>query len=104
MDISNIGLILIFALAVATLWLGVNRWRIRLESNWPLIYYGLLVAVSNYYPDLLFAPILYVAVVCGLLLRFEFLNALLVSVVRVVEMLCFAAIGWWLFAELLKYF
>lgn len=100
MELSNIGLVVAFALAVATVWLGLNRWSIKLDSNWPLIYYALLVAFSNSYPDLLNPYILYLAVICGLFLRFEFLNDRLVFLVRLLEILCFVHIGYVLFYKL----
>jgi hypothetical protein len=104
MDLSNAGLLLTFALAVATVWLAVNRFSLKLENNWPLIYYGLLVLFSNMYPMALNPYLLYLAVLCGLMLRFEFLNDRIVFFFRIVEMVCFAVIGWRLFGILFSQF
>lgn len=104
MQISNIGLVLTFALTVATLWLGVNRFSMPTESNWPLAYYALLVALANSLPGLLQPEILYVAVVAALMLRFEFMNRRLTNCIRLVEMACFTVIGWRLFSTLLTEF
>ena len=48
--------------------------------------------------------LLLVAVICGLMLRFEFMNDRIVFFFRIVEMLCFAVIGWRLFGLLLSQF
>lgn len=100
MDISNAGLLLMFALAVATVWLAVNRFSLKLDNNWPLLYYGLLVLFSNLYPRALDGYVLYAAVICGLMLRFEFMNARVVFFFRILEMGCFGVIGWSLFTLL----
>lgn len=101
MESSGIGVLLGFALAVATLWLGINRWSIKLDSNWPLIYYALLVLFSNAYPSLLNPYVLYLAVICGLFLRFEFLNERIIFFIRIIEIGCFLHIGYVLFRTLL---
>lgn len=102
--LSNVGLLLTFALAVATIWLAVNRFGLKLENNWPLVYYGLLVLFFNLYPLAVNAYVIYVSVICGLMLRFEFLNERIVFFFRIVEMLCFGVIGWQLFRLLFAQF
>jgi hypothetical protein len=104
MELSHAGLLLTFALAVATVWLAINRFSLKLDNNWPLVYYGLLVLFLNMYPLALNPYVIYVAVVSGLLLRFEFLNDRIVFFVRGVEIICFAVIGWGLFQLLFKQF
>jgi hypothetical protein len=94
MEFSGIGMLLGFALAVATLWLGINRWNIKLDSNWPLVYYALLVIFSNNFPNLLNPYVLYLAVVSGLFLRFEFLNDRIILFIRLIEIGCFIYIGY----------
>ena len=57
-----------------TLWLIGARFAIAPQSNWPLIYYLVLVVfhLASYN---LFSPFpIYLAVVCALFLRFEFLS------------------------------
>ncbi len=103
MNLEGIGLLLGFALAVATLWLGINRWSIKLDSNWPLIYYAMLVIFSNTFPNLLNPYVLYLAVICGLFLRFEFLNDRIVFFIRIIEIVCFFHIGYVLFRTLLRW-
>jgi len=103
MEFSGIGLLLGFSLAVATLWLGINRWSIKLDSNWPLVYYAMLVIFSNTYPNLLNPYVLYLAVICGLFLRFEFLNDRIIFFIRVIEIGCFIHIGYVLFKTLLRW-
>lgn len=104
MELSNVGLVLTFALSVATVWLAANRFSLKLESSWPLVYYGLLVLFSNLYPLVINAYVLYIAVICGLMLRFEFLNDRIIFFFRIIEMICFAVIGWQLFSLLFSQF
>lgn len=103
MEVSGIGLLLGFALAVATVWLGINRWSIKLDSNWPLVYYTLLVVYSGMYPEQLNPYVLYLAAVCGLFLRFEFMNERVCFFIRIVEVSCFVHIGYVLFRTLLAW-
>lgn len=103
MEVSGIGLLLGFALAVATLWLGINRWTIKLESNWPLVYYGLLVVFANMFSYLVNPFVLYLAVICGLFLRFEFMNERVCFFIRIIEAGCFVHIGFVLFKSLLAW-
>ena len=94
MNFSGIGMLLGFALAVATLWLATNRWSIKLDSNWPLVYYFLLVVFANTYANIINPYVLYLAVVCGLFLRFEFLNDRIILFIRLIEIICFVHIGY----------
>lgn len=98
----NLGLLLTFALTVGTLWLGVNRANMPLESNWPLLYYVLLLILANWRPGVLEPRVVYVAVIAALLLRFEFMNRRFVVVVKTAEIACFGLIGWRLVVQLLR--
>ena len=71
---GNIGLLATFGLAMATIWIGINRFTMRLENNWPLLYYLGLVVYLNKYDMVLNPYVVYVAVVCGLFVRFEFMK------------------------------
>lgn len=94
MQASNAGVVLVFVLAVATAWLGWRRFSMPAESNWPLVYYAALAALTHSLPGLLHLEVLYVAVAAALLLRFEIMNRAFSNCIRVVEALCFGLIGW----------
>jgi hypothetical protein len=100
MGLSNFALLTTFALAVGALWIALSRSRTRLDSNWPLLFYGAVLLHANSYPFVINAWLLYVTVVCGLLLRFEFMNTKVVSVVRVLEIGALMALSWQMFRVL----
>jgi len=77
-----------FTLLVA--WLRLRGLR---ENNWPLVYYGLLLAYSQWFPRSLEPHWVYAAVVGGLLVRFEFLSGVCAIVVVAVELLALAQIA-----------
>ena len=86
--------------AVATLvvggfTLGVIWLRIRglLENNWPLVYYALVVAYMQWFPRALDPNWVYVALVSGLLLRFEFMSGRCAKVVVGIELLALGHIA-----------
>ena len=75
------------ALLIAfTIFIAVVRSKKPLENNWPLLYWILVVFFTlvrsedsfNFY-------YLLVGFVCGLLLRFEFMNAVFIQIFRVLE-------------------
>lgn len=94
---SNIGFLFTVGLLAGTLWLAVTRLRLRLDNNWPLVYYFAAVVYLNTYPLVVNPYVVYVAVICALLLRFEFLSERLVALVRIIEVIALVHIGWSLF-------
>lgn len=97
---SNIGFLFTVGLLAGTVWLGVSRLRLRLDNNWPLVYYFAAVVFLNSYPLVLNPYVVYVAVICALLLRFEFMNERLIALVRIIEVVALVHIGWLLFGTL----
>ncbi len=91
---GNIGLLFTFILTAATAWIGFSRFRMRLDNSWPLFYYLGLVIYLNTYDFVLNPYVVYVAVVCALLLRFEFMNERLVFFVRIIEVSALTHIGY----------
>jgi len=91
---GNIGLLVTIILTAATGWIAFSRFRMRLDNSWPLFYYLGLVMYLNAYDMVLNPYVVYVAVVCALLIRFEFMNERLVFFVRIIEVACLAHIGW----------
>ncbi len=86
-----------------TIWLGMSRFRIKLESNWPLFYYLFLVGHLKAFEGGLDPYVVYVGVVSALLLRFEFIGGWFLKIVRVTEIFvlsyviyrCFTLIMMW---------
>jgi hypothetical protein len=101
---GNIGLLATFGLAMASIWIGINRFSMRLENNWPLLYYLGLVVYLNKYDMVLNPYVVYVAVVCGLFVRFEFMNERVVFFVRIIEVASLVHICTRLIGTLLKGF
>ena len=85
-QITLFNIVTLFLMA-ATLIMVVKRFSMRVDSNLPLTYYGLLVAywrgnaytLDNYW--------VLGGLLCGLLLRFEFLGGAVEKLIRVLEQL-----------------
>jgi hypothetical protein len=93
MELGNAGTLLNGALLGGALYVGMSRFRGKLESNVPLFFYLALVAYASANPFKVNPYVLYVSVVAGLLLRFEFMNQKVVWVVRLIEVVCLSYIG-----------
>ena len=87
----NITTLLMVAI---TVWLIYNRQRGRLDSNWPLFYYVALVMFSWRFRDVLHPSMVFIGVVAGLLLRFEFMGGPILIAVRTVELICLGYYIW----------
>jgi hypothetical protein len=92
-DFANAGSILKTALLAGTVFVAMSRFRGKLDSNVPLFYYLALVAYGSANPNRINPYVLYVSVVAGLLLRFEFMNEKVMWVVRIFEVTCLAYVG-----------
>lgn len=99
---NNLGLLLSFILALSTVWLAFTRFQIKPDNNWPLLYYFVLVGYLNAYDLVLNPQVVYLAVICALLLRFEFMNERLIFFVRILEVGALAHIGYCLFGAVQK--
>jgi hypothetical protein len=62
-----------FVLLMLTIWTLVVRYKSRPDSNWPLIFYLLLVMYHQATPEGLNSFSIYVGVIAALFLRFEFM-------------------------------
>jgi|SRR5579863_6955155 len=77
-------------LMAATVWVAIKRFTLHADSNWPLLYYGVLAlywlrdsyTLDNYW--------VVAGVLCGLFLRFEFLGGAVEKMIRAVELAVFA--------------
>jgi hypothetical protein len=69
-----------------TIWVIVTRLRGRLESNWPLVYYALVLVHWKVFADGFSPYWLYAGLVSAVLLRFEFMGGPVLTFVRVGEL------------------
>ena len=93
MQVTTFNL-LTFVLLVGTFWVGFSRFTRGLESNWPLVYYLLVVAHLKAFEGGLNPYWVYIGVVSGLLLRFEFMGGIILKMVWAVELATSAYIVW----------
>jgi|SRR5579872_1422451 len=77
----NVSTALLVAFA---LWVIYLRIKGNAETNVPLIYYGIIIYYVVAY-EALPAFVVYISVVLGLLLRFEFMNARFIKLVSLLE-------------------
>jgi hypothetical protein len=87
-------LLLTFILVVLTIWMVIGRFTRSLESNWPLVYYLVVVAHLKAFDGGLNPYLVYVAVVCGLFLRFEFMGGAILKGFRALELGTLTYIAW----------
>lgn len=74
--------LLVMAASAAMIWI---RLRFSIEKTWPLAYYLIVIAYSEAFPGSLSPYAVFTGVVCGLLLRFEFMGGPVLKAVRVIE-------------------
>ena len=90
-------------LMAATLWVAVRRYVASIESNWPLVYYSALFAYWSGYPYTLDTYWVMGGILCGLMLRFEFLGGAIEKVIRVLEVLVFVYVVWYCVKLILRW-
>jgi hypothetical protein len=76
-------------LMAATVLVAARRFGARVDSNWPLAYYGVLVAYWRGYAYTLDTYWVLGGLLCGLILRFEFLGGAVEKLIRALEILVF---------------
>ena len=86
--------IVTLSLMAATLLVAARRYAASAESNWPLAYYGVLIAYWRGYSYTLDTYWVMGGLLCGLLLRFEFLGGAVEKLIRALEALVFAYVIW----------
>jgi hypothetical protein len=79
-SMGNAGLLLIF-----TGWLIGARFKLKPDSSWPFAYYAVLGVFHQAMPGMFSSLPLYIAAVCALFLRFEFMSRTFNILFRVVE-------------------
>jgi hypothetical protein len=83
--ITLFNVVTLFLMA-ATVFIAVKRFTLRVDSNWPLVYYGVLAAYWRTFAYTLDNYWVLAGVLCGLLLRFEFLGGAAEKLIRAVEL------------------
>jgi hypothetical protein len=86
--------VITMGLMALTFWLAAARFSMRQESNWPLFYYLGVFVYLRAFEGSLNPYAVYVGVVTGLFLRFEFLGEKLEKFLKVVELIFLGYIFW----------
>ena len=68
-----------------TVWVIVTRTRGKLESNWPLVYYLLVLVYWKAFEGGLNFYCVYAGLASAVFLRFEFMGGIVLTFVRVIE-------------------
>lgn len=76
-------------LMAATVLVAARRFSSQADSNWPLTYYGVLLAYWRGYAYTLDTYWVLGGVLCGLILRFEFIGGAVEKLIRTLEILVF---------------
>jgi len=92
-QITLFNVVTMFLIA-ATSMVAAKRLTAPPDTNWPLAYYGLLLAYWRGYAYTLDDYWVLGGLLCGLLLRFEFLSGAIEKVIRVLELLVFGYVIW----------
>jgi hypothetical protein len=87
-DYTLSNFIILFLIG-ATLLTGCLRFRLSLESNWPLAYYAVLLSYWHGSFDTLDSYWVMAGLICGIVLRFEILGAPVERLFRCLELLVF---------------
>ena len=85
--LTDYGILTMTVIAV-TIWIAFVRSRLPDESNWPLVYWGFMIAYLGWIDDVFNAYVIYLGLLMALTIRFEFLSTALVKVFNVFEYLC----------------
>jgi hypothetical protein len=91
-QITLFNVVTLFLMAVTVL-IGAKRLSAAVDTNWPLAYYGLLLAYWRSYSYTMDNYWVLGGVLCGLLLRFEFLGGAVEKMIRAIELLVFAYVA-----------
>jgi hypothetical protein len=80
--------ILTMALVAVTVWMAAVRSKLPNESNWPLVYWSLMVAYLRWSEDIMNPYVIYLGLIIALFVRFEFLASGLIRILSVLEWIC----------------
>jgi len=92
-QITLFNVVTLFLMA-ATLLVAAKRLSSAVDSNWPIVYYGVLLAYWRSYAYTLDNYWVMGGLLCGLLLRFEFLGGAVEKLIRALELLVFVYVTW----------
>jgi len=97
----NVSTALLIAFAC---WVIYLRLKGNSDTNIPLIYYGIVVYYVVAYDTQLQPMVVYIALVLGLLLRFEFMNVKFMKVVSLLECCALGTIIYFNLATILSWY
>ena len=84
--------ILTIAVVVITLWIAAIRSKLPNESNWPLVYWGFMIAYLRWSDDIMNQYVIYAGIMVAMFIRFEFLSQGLIRGLYVIEWICWGYI------------
>ena len=73
-----------------TVWIGFVRSKLPDESNWPLVYWGFMIAYVGWTEDILNPYVIYFGLFLALVIRFEFLSGGFIKALNIFEYLCWS--------------
>jgi hypothetical protein len=77
--------VITLAIIALTVWVIVTRTRGKLESNWPLVYYLLVLIYWKVFEGGLNFYWVYTGLASAMFLRFEFMGGIVLTFVRIIE-------------------
>lgn len=84
--------ILTIVIIILTFWFAIVRSNLPNESNWPLTFWGCLIAYAHYSGDLVHPYIIYAGAFLALMIRFEFLTQSVIRFIYALEWFFFVYI------------
>jgi len=92
-QITLFNIVTLFLMAV-TLLIAAKRFSSAVDSNWPIAYYTVLLAYWRAYAYTLDSYWVMGGLLCGFLLRFEFLGGAAEKLIRALELFVFVYVTW----------
>ena len=84
-----------FVLLILTGWIIAFRYTSRTtDSNWPLIYYALVVVHLQVFEEGLNRNVVFLAVAAAMTLRFEFMSGFFLKLIEAVEYGCLGYVAY----------
>lgn len=97
---ANVTTAVLFALAI---WTMIVRFRSRPDTNWPLMYYGIVFMYTQSFPGRVSPLALYGAICTALLARFEFMSGFFRYFLMTIEAAALAYMGFQIMNAIMIY-
>lgn len=87
--LTDFGILTMTVVAI-TIWIAFIRSKLPEESNWPLVYWGFMIAYLGWSEDVFNPYVIYFGLLLALILRFEFLARGPIKALNILEYLTWA--------------